>query len=288
VSIGPRLRSWIETHGAHVALALGVLTGFWLLIAPVRIVVKWGAVALLLFAGGELVRRFGPGLAERAKLRLSGVLGRGRQLAPYAFVTLVTLWLLGPVALGQMPATQDHASHYLATDIFVKDMIGSGRLFGWTERLGAGYPFGDLYPTLSYLVTGLLHLVTLGRVPLDVSYAFGMTLIWLILALGVARLAHRLANGWAAAFAGIAIAADPGADREGGWGYAMFHGVWTQQLAVGFWVLALLVGRRCADVCGAPARCTGQSFAWCAAFGRGTGFGGGDGPAARLPDAAAR
>ena len=159
---------------------------------------------------------------------------------PYAVVTIGTLLALGPVALGQMPISQDHANHYFATHLLVQEMIPSGRFFGWTDSLGTGYPFGDTYHTSSYLLTGLLYLVSFGTVSLQTSYAFGIVLAWLIPVLAVTAWTRRIAGPGGAVVAGLAFALDMGSDREGGWIYAMFHGVWTQHVGAGIWVLALL------------------------------------------------
>ena len=238
--IPPKLRSWIDKYAGTVGLAVALGVGAILLLGPRRFTTRWAALGVVLITGAELARRLTPRasawLGRQPPARLARITSR----LPTLIVTLLTLLLLGPIAIGQMPASQDHASHYLATDILVRDLIGSGRLFGWTERLGAGYPYGDLYPTLSYLVTGLAHLLSFRLIPLDASYAIGMCIVWLLIALGVARFAQRIGSGWAAVFAGFWAAADPGADREGGWGYAMFHGVWTQQLGVGLWLFAIL------------------------------------------------
>ncbi|MFO7565607.1 MAG: hypothetical protein R6X02_23390, partial [Enhygromyxa sp.] len=44
---------------------------------------------------------------------------------------------------------------------------------------------------------------------------------------------------WAGAFAAIAWLIDPGASREGGWNYLMFHGVWPQLLSSALWIASL-------------------------------------------------
>src|SRR5690606_575103 len=44
---------------------------------------------------------------------------------------------------------------------------------------------------------------------------------------------------WAGALAAVAWLIDPGAAREGGWNYLMFHGVWPQLLSSALWVASL-------------------------------------------------
>jgi hypothetical protein len=160
--------------------------------------------------------------------------------APYLAVAIGVLISLGPVAFGSMPVSQDHSNHYFATHILTHEMIASGRFFGWTDSIGTGYPFGDLYHTPSYVVTGLVHLLSFGLVDLQVSYAMGITFAWLLPALAVTAWARRIAGPFGATIAGLVFALDMGGDREGGWIYSMFHGVWAQHLATGVWLLGLL------------------------------------------------
>ena len=52
-------------------------------------------------------------------------------------------------------------------------------------------------------------------------------------------LAELIDPRWAGALAAIAWLIDPGASREGGWNYLMFHGVWPQLLSSALWVASL-------------------------------------------------
>ncbi len=220
---------------AIIAAAAGVL---WLLNRG--FVAQSAAVFALLLALPRIYKAWRPA-AVRYFDHLPQTVRRGLiQYAPYLVVVTGTLIALGPVALGQMPVSQDHANHYYATHILVHELIPSGRLFGWTDSLGTGYPFGDTYHTLPYLVTGLLHLVSFGAVDLSASYAFGIVLAWTLPVIAVTAWSRRIAGPVGATVAGLAFALDMGSDREGGWIYAMFHGVWAQHFGTGVWVLALL------------------------------------------------
>lgn len=204
----------------------------------------WAAVALVLL-GGELgvrtLRRLLPSLALATRHRLVDRM-------PYLLTTLALLLVAGPIALGRMPITQDHAHHYLATRVFVEDLLWNGHLFGWTERIGAGLPFGDVYGTAIYLTTGLLSGLSFGLIPFSFSYCFGILIVWLVPVLTVVAWTRRLCPGWVApTLAGAAFLFDVGADREGGWVYAMFHGVWPQTFATGMWLLAMLTLLRLAE-----------------------------------------
>jgi hypothetical protein len=210
---------------------------------------RWLAAAGLLLAAWELR----PLLAGRDLPRL-------RRAAPYLVLGALVLALLGELLLGHPPATRDHAIHYFQTELLVHDLVPAGHLRGWSDRLGNGYTLGDSYPVLGYLWMGAAHLLSFGLVPLRVSYAWGIFGMWLLAVGGVWRLAaavtaeilpdltnstdgQKSSPASIAAWAGCLGAAlwllDPGASREGGWEYLMFHGVWPQLLATSLWVASL-------------------------------------------------
>ena len=203
-------------------------------------VAQSAAIFAMLLALPSLYHAVKPGIATGFDRLRPGVRRFIVEGFPYAVVVVGTLIALGPVALGQMPVSQDHANHYFATHILVHELVPSGRFFGWTDAFGTGYPYGDTYHTPSYLFTGLLYLLSFGTIPLSVSYAFGIVLAWLIPAVAVTAWTRRIAGPVGAMVAGLAFALDMGSDREGGWVYAMFHGVWAQHVGTGVLVLALL------------------------------------------------
>lgn len=218
------------------ALAFGRMSPVW----------GWLATAIALIGGAEALRR-----SRSQRSRLSDAFPRlvreMRRTAPWAVLGVLLFWALWPLPTGEMPVNQDHAHHLLATDILVDDFIRQFRLFGWTDRVSGGLPFGDVYPTLAYLVTGAANLLSFGLVPLEVSYAWGILGVW---ALGIAavglwgrRLAEESQLRFVAAapvVAGAAYLFDVGGDREGGWVYHMFHAVWPQQSATAMLFLGLL------------------------------------------------
>lgn len=223
-----------------------VLSGLVIAAAAAFALVHRGFVAqsfsifAVLMAAPVFVKHMAP-LAASRFASLPAVVQEGLpKVAPYLVVTIGTLIALGPVALGEMPVSQDHANHYYATHLLVHEMIPSGRFFGWTDAIGTGYPFGDTYHTPSYLVTALLYLISFGLVSLQTSYAFGIVLAWTIPALAVTAWTRRIAGPVGATLAGLAFALDMGSDREGGWIYAMFHGVWAQHFGTGVLVFALI------------------------------------------------
>jgi hypothetical protein len=225
-------------------------------------------VVLALAFGGRLGRWIGFGLLLAVAprlfdplLRLPWIADRRVGLAralPWVCLVVLTLALLGELLLGHPPASRDHGIHYFQTRVFVDELVPRGELVGWSESLDTGYPFGDSYPVLGYLFTGFANLFSFGAISLRTSYAWGLLAVWLIALGGVAWLGSTIASeiqlarvddredkldllipAWAGAFAAIAWLIDPGASREGGWNYLMFHGVWPQLLSSGLWIASL-------------------------------------------------
>ena len=226
------------------------------------------AAVLALGLGGRVGRWIGVGLvlalAPRLLdplLRLPFIADRKARFArwlPWLSLGVITLALLGELALGHPPASRDHGIHYFQTRVFVDELVPRGELVGWSESLNTGYPFGDSYPVLGYVFTGFANLISFGLISLRTSYAWGLLAVWLIALGGVAWLGSTIASeirlaregeaeakpdlldpAWAGAFAAICWLIDPGASREGGWNYLMFHGVWPQLLSSGLWIASL-------------------------------------------------
>jgi uncharacterized integral membrane protein len=241
----------------------------WTLLAVVA------AVLALAFGGGlgrwvafALILAIAPTLIEPLS-RLPWVADNRERVArwlPLALLVTLTAMLLGDLALGRAPASRDHAVHYFQTKVLVDELIPHGELIGLSERLNSGYPFGDSYPVLGYVLTGAANLLSFGLISLRTSYAWGLLAIWLLALWAVWWLAETIARElrgeaierppgdapaeapplaglidprWAGALAAIAWLIDPGSAREGGWNYLMFHGVWPQLLSSALWVASL-------------------------------------------------
>ncbi len=213
-------------------------------------------VVILAVAGGPLQHWIAAAVALTLVPSAVTILPEGagewlRRTAPLGLLSMLAFLTLSDLALGRPPASRDHAIHYFQTTILVEELLPTGRLAGWSERLNNGYPFGDSYPILGYLWAAAPQLATGGLVSLRASYAFGLLAVWVLSLWSVYRVAeivwrevtghdapgtHRLAASLAAG----AWLLDAGGSRQGGWEYAMFHGVWPQLLSTGLWVWGLV------------------------------------------------
>lgn len=176
------------------------------------------------------------------------------RLTPAALLTLAYVGLFWELLLGRPPATRDHGIHYFQTRLLWDELIPSGRLWGWSDALGAGYPYGESYPVLGYLLGGLPHALSFGLVGPRASYALGIAITWALGMVAVGWLAHAIvstlerddpaAARWAFCVGGLLWLFDAGASRQGGWNYLMFHGVWPQMFSAVLWTLSLTLTLR--------------------------------------------
>ena len=179
---------------------------------------------------------------------------RFARLLPIAVLLTAYVGLFWELLLGRPPATRDHGIHYFQTRILWDTFIPEGRLWGWSDALGAGYPYGESYPVLGYLLGGLPHALTFGLIGPRASYALGVAITWALGMVAVGWLAHAivaslrrdepLAPRWAFCVGGLLWLFDAGASRQGGWNYLMFHGVWPQMFSAVLGALSLTLGVR--------------------------------------------
>lgn len=213
--------------------------------------------AALVFTGPGLLRWLGTALLLGGLWEARFVVGktptRLTALAPYAVLLTGYVALFWELLLGRPPGTRDHGIHYFQTRLLWDEFIPSGRLWGWSEALGAGYPYGESYPVLGYLLGGLPHALSLGLIGTRASYALGVAITWGLGTVAVGWLAHTIvgtlrrdpvAQRWAFCVAGLLWLFDAGSSRQGGWNYLMFHGVWPQMFSAVLWALSLTLTMR--------------------------------------------
>ncbi len=248
--------------------ALGLCAGV-LIIALDRSlspVPEWAGTALLLLGLRSLWPRLRGPLQRLHALDL-----HRREAFPYLLIAAVGVWALWPLPIGTPPISQDHGHHYLATRILIDDLLPNGHIFGFTNRVSIGLPFGDVYNSGAYLLTASPHLLSFGLISVPASYALGLFVGWVSAAFAVLAWTRRLTGGWIApTLAAALFMLDIGGSRQGGWYYSMFLGVWPQYVGTGLWMWTLLLMVRLAEQpsvrrLALPVIVGGAAF-WCHAF----------------------
>lgn len=136
--------------------------------------------------------------------------------------------------------THDHAEHCFKAYHFWHEMLGRGRLKGWSPFLAFGYPAGELTPFGPELWVALFRAVTLGLLSWTQTYALAFAGVVVFSALAVFRFSQRFFGSAAAVLATIVWVLDPGAWYQGGWFWLGWLGVWPVTLAMSFTLLALV------------------------------------------------
>ena len=203
------------------------------------------ATAILLAAGVTAIpwiRRAGAKVRRNLSIR-----GRdfdlhdlARRSAAPMLLTGLTCWLHWPLLLGQMPASGDHRVHLARAWIFSHELVGRGRLSGWSSVWFAGFPTGQEYPPGVDLWITLFRVLHLGLPDPALSYTHGYLAFAVAGALAFYWLGLRAtASRGAALLAALLWLVDPGAWREGGWAYTFTWGVWAQSLGLVAVVVAI-------------------------------------------------
>jgi len=160
-------------------------------------------------------------------------------LAALAIVTVVGLWLLWPIPLGEPPLSKDHTVHLTRAWMWAQ-ILADGAPRGISEIWFFGTPAGELYPILGDALVIALRVLSLGLLEWHTAYALAFTLVFVSQGCAMIRLARVCGLGaTGGALAGVAILVDAGAYREGGWIYTVDYGVWPQALASTMTYLAL-------------------------------------------------
>jgi hypothetical protein len=161
------------------------------------------------------------------------------RLVAFAFVTLVGLWLVWPVPLGEAPLSKDHTVHLTRAWMWAQ-VLADGAPRGYSETWFFGTPIGELYPILGDALVIAIRVLGLGLVPWHTAYALAFTIVFVSQGWVMLRLARACGLGVTGGLiAGTLVLVDAGAYREGGWIYTVDYGVWPQALAGTLSYLAL-------------------------------------------------
>lgn len=177
--------------------------------------------------------------------RLTRYLSRllGARFAFALFALVPSLWAAAPL-LWKTPLSHDHPSHLFKAWHFWTEMLGRGRLGGWSHFWAFGFPSDELYPCGGEVWVALFRIATLGQLSWMRTYALAFAGFLLFKALAVYcftkayfRIPVAIACAWIAAL-------DPGAMLQGGWQWHTTFGVWPVSLAMSMVLLAFVALER--------------------------------------------
>ncbi|MEO8183438.1 MAG: hypothetical protein ABI895_31780 [Deltaproteobacteria bacterium] len=159
--------------------------------------------------------------------------------APLALALAPAAWL-GGLSFSETPLSYDHSAHLFKAWHFWTEMLGRGRLRGWSHFWGFGFPADELVPAGGELWVALFRALSFGQLSWLRTYgvSFGCFLLFMAFA---AYWFSRRYFGTAAGMASAWIAtADPGATLEGGWNWYAYWGVWPVTLSTSFALMGLV------------------------------------------------
>ncbi|MGB0589888.1 MAG: DUF6541 family protein [Myxococcota bacterium] len=163
----------------------------------------------------------------------------GRWLAPLG-VCFVAAVMMPDVLLGDRPVSHDHPVHFFKAWQFDVDLLAEGKLFGWSNRLFAGYPVNYLYPIGPDLWVSMFYTLGVGMLSMSQAYSLAFFGCFAFSGYAVYRLGERVTGSHVMGFvAGALFLTDSGSFRYGGWEYTVEYGVWPQTLSLSFAVLAI-------------------------------------------------
>ncbi len=153
-------------------------------------------------------------------------------LGPACLVALPLLW--------KTPLSHDHPTHAFKAWHFWTEMLGRGRLRGWSHFWGFGFPADELVPSGGELWVGLFRALSLGQLSWLRTYALAVAGLLVFKVLAAHIFARRYFGPAAAVVAAWLATFDLGAFSEGGWVWNMSWGVWPVSLSMSFCSLAFV------------------------------------------------
>lgn len=165
-------------------------------------------------------------------------LARTRLVAPLLAV-LPSVWLALPM-LWTTPLSSDHATHLFKAWHFWEEMLGRGRLRGWSHFWAFGSPTGELVPFGGELWVALFRAATFGQLSWTRTYSIAFGGVLLFKAIAAYVLARTFFGRRAAVVCAWIASFDPGGGLEGGWEWHTYWGVWPVTLAMSAFSLGLV------------------------------------------------
>jgi 6-pyruvoyl-tetrahydropterin synthase related domain len=152
-------------------------------------------------------------------------------ILPLGLAVLPALWAAWPL-LWKTPLSHDHATHLFKAWHFWEEMLGRGRLRGWSHFWGFGTPSDELVPFGSELWVALFRVATLGQLSWLRTYALAFAGLLILNAVTAFTFARIYLGPAAAVVCAWLTLLDPGAYLEGGWDWQANWGVWPVTLAM--------------------------------------------------------
>jgi hypothetical protein len=182
-----------------------------------------------------------------------------RGAVPLLIVAVAALWMVVPI-LRDTPLGHDHPVHLFNAWHFWTEMLGRGRIHGWSHFLAFGYPPGEFMPFGPDLWVASFRIATLGALSWMKTYGLALAGVLVFATFSIYVFARRFFGAATAALAAVLFIADPGAWAEGGWEWYVTYGVWPVTLAMSFTLLSLT---KLEDVLVKGRR---RDVLWCAVF----------------------
>ena len=175
----------------------------------------------------------------KGRLRSSPLGQRWRQYGPLLCVVGPALWVVSPL-WKETPLSYDHATHLFKAWHFWTEMLGRGRLRGWSHFWAFGFPSDELVPFGEELWVCLFRVLTFGQLPWTRTYALAFAALLVFKVLTAFWFTRRYFSTTAAVACAWFVLFDPGAMLEGGWHWHTYFGVWPVELAMCFVLLTYL------------------------------------------------
>ena len=176
------------------------------------------------------------------------------ELLGIAIVGIVAGYMIHPSLLGDRPIGWDHTVHYFKAWQLSEYFIPSGRLFGWSHSMFAGYPVSYLYPFLADLFPTIVQFLSFGLLSFSQAFSLSFSLSFFVMGYGVYYFGRRCFNRPVGIIAAIFYLSDGGGPHIGGWQWAVHGGIWISSLSTSVLFIALahlrslLDGRKSIDL----------------------------------------
>lgn len=155
-------------------------------------------------------------------------------------VIIIAAMLLFPDFLVSARQTSgDHPFHLARINDLRTQLLSHGTLYGWSDRLFAGYPVNYVYPFGMDLLVIAMHASAFGLLSLSQAYGITVFLTYALGGISVYLLAASFFNRWVGLMAGLLMITDFGDYPDGGWRSMLKLGVVSSPLSISFTLLAL-------------------------------------------------